>query len=112
MLGYGLDDKIDFAERIESDRERDAAHQRVAIRLRQLATGHRTVRRSGHVLAATFERGVIDLDGDDLDAVAREHLDDAGAHGAETHDSDAGKLSGHDVLLPRTPRARVCHDST
>ena len=40
------------------------------------------------VLAAAVERLVVDLDADDGEAVAGEHLRDAGTHGAEADDAD------------------------
>ena len=49
--------------------------------------------------AALLDRRVVDLDGDDVDAVAGEHLDDAGTHGAETDHSDLAELTSHAASL-------------
>ena len=44
---------------------------------------------------------VVDLDRDDLDAVAGEDLDDAGTHGAESDDADLGDITSHADESPR-----------
>lgn len=44
---------------------------------------------------ALLDRLVGDLHRDDVDAVAREDLDDAGTHGAESDDANLGELSSH-----------------
>ena len=45
--------------------------------------------------AATLEGLLGRLNADDLQALAREDLDDAGAHRAETDHADGGELPGH-----------------
>src|SRR4029078_9421580 len=63
--------------------------------LGQLATLLGTVGRVLDMGATTLELVVGLLDTDDGEAVAREHLGDAGAHRAEADDADRGELSGH-----------------
>ena len=48
---------------------------------------------------ALLHRRLVDLDRDDVDAVAGEHLDDAGTHGAESDDTDLAELTSHAASL-------------
>ena len=50
------------------------------------------------VAAAARDRLVADLDGGDRQARAREHLGDAGTHGAQPHDADLVQFPGHAAI--------------
>jgi len=47
---------------------------------------------------------VVDLDRHDVNAVAGEHFDDAGTHGAETDHANCAELTSHAASLSE----RVC----
>ena len=104
MLGDRLDDELAVGELVEAGGELDPRVQRGLVLLAQLAAADGP---AGGVLehpTALLDRRLVDLDGDDVDAVAGEHLDDAGTHGAETDHSDLAELTSHAASLAE----RVC----
>ena len=58
------------------------------------------------VLATAVQGLVVELDADDLVAVAGEDLGDAGTHGPESDDADGGEVSRHARILPRHGRGQ------
>ena len=77
--------------------KRDPAEQLGLLRLGQLAALHGPAGRVLEVLAAALEGLVVDLHAGHGEAVAGEHLGDAGAHRAEPDHADRGEVAG---LLP------------
>ena len=107
-LDDGLDHEVGVGEVLHLGRQRDAAEQLVGRLLRHLLALDRPTRGVLEVLASALDGRVADLDPDDRVAVAREHLGDAGAHGAEADDADGGELASsrvsHGRMLPCRPR--------
>ena len=100
MLGHRLDDELALREVRHVAREPDPLDQRRLLLLAQLAACDGA---TGGVLehpAPLLDRLVGDLERDDVDAVAREDLDDAGTHGAESDDADLAELTSHGWSLP------------
>ena len=56
--------------------------------------------------AAVLDGGRVDLDSHDVDPVAGEHLDDAGAHGAQTDHTNFAEVTSHagESVRARMPR--------
>ena len=63
------------------------------VLLAQLAARHGAAGRVREVLATALDGLVVDLDADHREAVAGEHLGDAGAHGAQPDHADGGELA-------------------
>ena len=107
VLRNGLDDEVGVGE----------VGQRVVVMIRassasasscgELAAADGPRRGHLEVLAAALDGVVVDLGGDHAQAVAREHLDDARAHRAQTDDADRPELPCHPVILP-DPSAIRC----
>ena len=91
--------------------EGDPAVQRGLVLGGELAARDGPVGGVLQVRPAPLDRGVVDLDGDDVDAVAGEHLHDAGTHGAESDHADSAEVTSHaasvsePVCRGETPRA-------
>jgi hypothetical protein len=68
--------------------EGDPAEELGLLLLGHLLAGDRAAGRVLEVLTAALDALVVLLDTDDLEALAREHLGDTGAHRAETDDPD------------------------
>jgi hypothetical protein len=100
VLGYRLDHEVDVAQVTQADGEGDARQQRVPVRGGQLAALDRALGGAGQLGPAPFQRRVVHLDGTHGQAVAREHLDDPGAHRAQPDDTHAVDLARHRDLLP------------
>ena len=112
MLGHGLDDEQAVGEVAHVGREGDPRVEGVVLLLGQLAAGEGPARRAAEHLLAVLDPGLVDLDGDDVDPVAGEHLHDARTHGAESDHTDAGEVHvpcGRSSQAPTaavTPRGR------
>ncbi len=79
----------------------------VAVGLGQLAPAYRPVGGVAQVTAAALQRLLGGLDADDLQALAGEHLDDAGTHRAQAHDTHGREVSRHPAILPGVPATGV-----
>ena len=99
MLRDRLDDELAVGEVAHVGGEGDPAVQGLLVLGSQLPAGDSPV---GGVLehaAAVLDRGRVDLDSHDLDPVAGEHLDDAGAHGAQTDHTNFAEVTSHAASL-------------
>ena len=76
------------------------SRMRVAVGRVELAAADRAVGGLLDVRAAARHRLVVDLDGGDRQPRARQHLDDAGTHGAQPDDADLVQFSGHAANPP------------
>ena len=85
-------------QRGQSDGEGDPVQERVALLGGELAPGDRAVGGADQGGPPPFQRVLGDLHREHVDPVAGEHLDDAGAHGAQADDADAGDLACHSRL--------------
>ena len=94
-LGHGLDDERGVGQLSEVGGDADPVEQGRAVVLGELAAGHRTGRGALDVLLAARGGGLVHLHGDDLDAHAGEHLDDARTHRAQTDNTHPGELASH-----------------
>ena len=84
VLRHRLDDELAVLEVVEVRGELHARDEGRLVLLGELAAGDGTARGGVEVFPTARHRLVVDLDGDHLDAVASEDLDDAGTHGAES----------------------------
>ena len=81
----------------------------VAVGGVELAAADRPVGGLLDVAAAAGHRLVVDLHGGDRQARSREHLGDAGTHGAQPHDADLVQFSGHAATPPGQGSRAVSH---
>ena len=89
-----LDHEVGVGEVLHARGEGDPAEQRRLVLLAQLAARDGASGGVLEVLATALDGLVVDLDADHREAVAGEHLRDAGAHGAETDHADRGEVAG------------------
>ena len=93
-LDHGLDDEVRLRQVLHLGRERDPAEQLGLLRLAELAPRHGPARGVLQVLAAALDALLVDLHADHVEAVAGEHLRDAGPHRAEADHADGGEVAG------------------
>jgi hypothetical protein len=98
-LRYGLDDQVDIGEVREVGRVAHAGVQRVVGRLVHLPPVQAPPGAGGEHAAAPLDGGVVDLDGDDVDAATGEDLDDSGTHRAQADHTDGGEVTSHGPIL-------------
>jgi hypothetical protein len=104
-LGHGLDDELGVGQLLERRAEPDPLEDGVSVRRVELAALDRAVGGVLEVAPPALQRGVVHLDRGDGQPRSGEHLDDAGAHGAQPDDSDLGQFSGHAATPSRSVRA-------
>ena len=100
VLGNGFDDEIGVGEIGHRRGGGDPREQGVGVLLGELAPADGPRRGGVEVGEAAGDGVVVDLGGDDVQAVAGEHLDDARAHRAQTDDTDRSEFPRHPVILP------------
>jgi hypothetical protein len=106
-LRDGLDDEVTVGQRRPVGRAVDAGQDRVALRCVDLLPGHEALEGAGDALVPALHRRVVDLDEDDVDAVARHDLGDARPHRAAADDADLLDLRAH-VPSPLLPGCAGC----
>ena len=93
LLGHGLDDELAVRERGEVRGVGDVPVQGVMGGLVDLAAVECAPGRLREEGPSPLDGLVGDVHRDDVDPVAREHLHDAGTHGAQSDDADLGELT-------------------
>ena len=89
-----LDHEVGLVQVLERGAERDPAQQLGRLGLGELLALDRAGGRVLEVLAPAGHRLVVQLDADDGEPVAGEHLGDAGTHGAEADHADGRERAG------------------
>jgi hypothetical protein len=95
VLRHGLDDELAGGEVPEVARERDPRVQRVVLLLRHLAAGQRAPGAPPENGLAVLDGRAVDLDRDDVDPVAGEHLHDPRTHRPEPDHTNSGEVTRH-----------------
>ena len=90
-----LHDQVGPGELLELGREADPAEQLGLLGLGELLALHGAVGGVLEVGAPAVDGLVVELDADDVEAVAGEDLRDSGAHGAESDHADGAEVTSH-----------------
>ncbi len=95
VLRHGLDDELAGGEVTEVAREGDPGVERVVLLLGHLAAGQRPTGAAAENGLAVLDGGGVDLDRDDVDPVAGEHLHDPRTHRPEPDHTNRGEVTRH-----------------
>ena len=95
VLGHRLDDEVALGQVVQRGAQRDPRVDLGGLLVGELAALDRPSDRRVEVAAAPGDGVVADLDADHRDPAAREDLDDAGPHGAQSDDPDGVELARH-----------------
>src|SRR5699024_5430056 len=108
VFGNGLHDEVRIRKVLTGGREGQAGIDRRTFLLADLSPADRSGKGPVHVATSAVACVLVDLDTDDVEARAGEHLGDTRAHRAEPDDSDLVKFLHHGFhFRGQSMRARV-----